>query len=124
MLVSVSTNSTSNYLVQIGDAGGIETTGYVSASQTDSASRVTSTAGFIITSSIAAAGLHSGRVELELEDASDFTWVGVSDLTSDGGVAQHGQGYKSLSAVLTQLRITSVTPDTFDSGAINISYER
>src|SRR3990167_6478732 len=62
MLFGVSTNSTSNYLIQIGDSGGIETSGYVSSAQTDTAARVTSTAGFIITSSIGATNPHSGMV--------------------------------------------------------------
>jgi len=124
MFFGVSTNSTSNYLVQIGDSGGIEASGYVSSAQTDTAARVTSTAGFIITSSIGATNPISGMVILTLEDSTANTWIGISNVSDSGGVGQYGQGHKtSLDTALTQVRITTVSADTFDAGALNITYE-
>ena len=126
MFKGVSTNGTNDFLIQIGDSGGIETSGYAS-----SAGRITgspavsdSTAGFILTSTISASNVHSGEVILSLEDASDFTWTITGSLERGGGGVFIPAGSKSLSAELTQLRFTTTgTPDTFDAGVINISYE-
>lgn len=118
----VSLNGTANILIQIGDAGGIENTVYISTSFTTAA--VDSTAGFIITSGAAAATI-SGTYTLSLEDASDFTWIGSGVVKLSTGTVAMAAGEKALSAELTQVRITTTNgTDTFDAGAINISYER
>lgn len=120
----VSTNSTSNLLVQIGDSGGIENTGYVSIAQ-ESAANATSTAGFIITRSLGAAGnLVHGSVVLSLENSAAFTWCefGVVYCTNAPAAAMSA-GSKSLSAELTTVRITTVSGDTFDAGEINVMTE-
>lgn len=124
--VGVSTNGTSNLLVQIGDSGGIENTGYASASATDSGSRVTSTAGFLATAAIVAGSTSYGQMTLQLEDSSNNGWS-ESNVMSDyggGGLVAMGGGAKDLSATLDRVRITTVNgTDTFDAGEINIAYE-
>jgi hypothetical protein len=129
MFVGVSTNGTSNILIQIGDAGGIETSGYISqANHVDDGGGVggaSSTAGFIVTNATAAAGTFRGCVVLDLEDASDFTVVAYGILmdTTSGTLSCSG-GSKATSAVLDRVRLTIVNgTDTFDAGSINISYE-
>lgn len=121
----VSGNGTSNMLVQIGDSGGIENTGYASGATNDNGTRVTSTAGFIIVSATAAGSLFSGRVTLELLDAANFTWVSAGQICETGsGMDGESGGNKSLSAELDRVRITTVGgTDTFDAGKINITYE-
>ena len=126
MFVGTSTNGTSNIMIQLGDAGGFETTGYSSTCSTDTGgTRAPSTAGFLITASIAAAEAFSGHCRLALEDSSDFTWVASSNLASTAGTSymMDGAGSKALSAELTQVRLTMVNgTDAFDLGAVNISY--
>ena len=121
----VSTNGTSNLLVQLGDSGGIENTGYSSGATNDNATRVTNTAGFIIISATAAGSSFSGRVTLELLDAANFTWTSAGQMCETGsGLDGESGGSKSLSAELDRVRITTVGgTDTFDAGKINITYE-
>ncbi len=59
-----------------------------------------------------------------LEDASDFTWVASGSVGQSDAAKMHITGAsKSLSAELTQVRITTVNgTDAFDAGVINISY--
>lgn len=125
MFKGVSTNGSSNFLVQIGDSGGIENTGYASGCATDGATRVTSTAGFVSSSAMAAGSVLSGFVTLMLEDSSNNGWVaevGLSDTSS--GLSCTGGGYKDLSGTLDRVRLTTVGGTaTFDAGEINIAYE-
>lgn len=119
--VGVSTNGTSPLLIQIGDSGGIETSGYVSTVG-DYGTAVASTAGFIIITLAAAASTFYGSVTLNLENSSLFTWCGSGNI-SDTTTAYYSSGAKSLSAELDRVRITtSGGVNTFDAGQINISY--
>ena len=125
--VGVSTNGTSNIIIQLGDSGGIETSGYVGGANTSSGGTVGAySAGFIVKLNVAAAKLVNGHITLVLEDSSDFTWTQSGVLiSSDALIATISAGYKPLSAELTQLRITTANgTDTFDAGAVNVSYER
>jgi hypothetical protein len=122
MFSGVSTNGTSPMQVQIGDSGGIENTGYTSASQTDGASSGNLTTGFAIFYSTTAASLHSGSIQIS--SITGTTWVASGVLANTGGNASYMAGSKALSDVLTQVRITTVNgTDTFDAGSINIMYE-
>ena len=122
MFSGVSTNGTSNILIQLGDSGGIETTGYVSRATSISAQSNT-TAGFIITQSQAAADSFSGNIS--------FCTLGSNVWVSGGNIHNFGQnaiimsaGNKTLSDTLTQIRITTVAgTNTFDAGTINVMYE-
>ncbi len=122
MFSGVSTNGTSNYLIQLGDAGGVETTGY-SSRATSTSAQANTTAGFIITQSQAAADLVSGNIVI--------CTLGSNVWVSGGNISNIGQnailmsaGTKTLSDTLTQVRITTVNgTDTFDAGTINIMWE-
>lgn len=129
MLSGVSTSGTSNVMVQVGDSGGLETSGYLGAATTiASATPATAnfTTGFGVQATTAAGTISHGSIVLDLMNASAFTWachsiVGHSNATN----ISMGAGVKSLTAELTQLAITTVGgSDTFDAGEINISYER
>jgi hypothetical protein len=126
MFVGVSTSGNSFGIIQLGDAGGVETTGYLSVLSTvDTGAGATAlTTGFGATGGGATAFYH-GSVTLSLEDSAGFTWV-ASGVLNRSDVAQTFQsaGSKSLSAALDRVRITTVNgTDTFDAGAINIIYE-
>jgi hypothetical protein len=123
MFEGVSLTDASPIDITIGDAGGLETSGYHG-----SATNITNggnplgngdnTAEFQIKSVHADNKFH-GTMILSLKDSANFTWTmmcvtgGVSNETYVSG------GSKSLSAVLTQVRISG---GTFDTGSINISY--
>ena len=115
--VGVSTDSSNGVLVQIGDSGGIEATGYTSASNATG-----STTGFIIDTGTGAS-TYDGTIVLTLEDSAAFTWVSSHVLSSSVPATSSGGGSKSLSAELTQVRIVPGGSDNFDAGAINILYE-
>lgn len=127
-LVGVSTNGTADLIVQLGDAGGIETTGYLcSAARILAASSgaVSLTSGLLVTGgSTDANTAKHGTVVLTLEDAAQFTWGGVAvSGSSDVARVDVAAGSKSLSAALDRVRLTtSGGTDTFDAGAINILY--
>src|SRR3990167_7219079 len=125
-LVGVSTNGTSIIQVQLGDAGGFETSGYSGAAWNNTGGTVSNySAGFLLTGGGSAAALNQGSMTLTLEDSTDNTWS-ERHVTgrSDNASGNLGAGTKSLSAGLTQLRITTVNgTDAFDAGGINISYE-
>jgi hypothetical protein len=125
MFNGVSTNGTSNYLIQLGDSGGIETTGYVcgSAAITTITGLSTSTSGFILRL-FAANQSANGAARFNLLSGNTFAGEGTfyDGLGSQGIVTMAGT--KILSDTLTQIRITTVNgTDTFDAGSINIMYE-
>lgn len=123
----VSTNGTSNYLIQIG-SGSVINTGYLGAAQALQASAVssapaTSTSGFIVATSVNLnTELYSGTVVLT--NISGNIWIETGSLTNSTATrSTNSSGSVTLSGVLDRVRITSVTPDTFDAGTINILYE-
>ena len=129
LLIGVSTNGTSNLMVQVGDAGGVEASGYLgSAGYLGNAIATAATlftTGFGVTATVASSTVTHGAISLTLQNASTNTWVAVGSVGfSDGaGVAFCG-GSKSLSATLDRVRITTVNgTDAFDAGSINILYE-
>ena len=125
MFSGVSTSGTSNPIVRLGDSGGIETTGYVSAVD-DSVTITTSLVGFVFSSSVAATHTLYGCMTINLIGSN--IWVVMGNLTNDrtaGNIANMSfSGGKTLSDTLTQIRITTTNgTDTFDAGTINIIYE-
>jgi len=122
----VSTNGTSPMQVQLGDSGGIENAGYVGGSGNASTSSIFSAGFRFIESASVAAANYSGQMILNLENSSNFTWTESSVVIRGDSAGQPTMtgGYKSLSAMLDRVRITTESgADTFDAGEINISYE-
>ena len=127
MFDGVSTSGTSAISIQLGDAGGVENTGYVSTGQNVATTSVTATTPTTVFALMAAAGAataYSGVAYLSLLNSSTNTWVMTSGLTAGGSTVLTGYGSKSLSATLDRVRITAANgTDTFDAGTINILYE-
>lgn len=121
----VSLSNIDQPLFQIGDSGGIETSGYLCASSSIAAAVLSAnyTTGFGIYAA-AAANVFHGTLTLTLLDASNNTWAaaGVFSLSSSAATFTTA-GSKSLSAELDRVRITSTGSNTFDAGKINITYE-
>jgi hypothetical protein len=122
MFNGVSGNGTSNFLFQIGDSGGIENTGY-SGGSFNAGATANSTAGFDLTAQNAAAQLWGGSITLTNLSGNIWCQSGVISGGSSGYIGASG-GSKTLSDVLTQIRLTTVNgTDTFDAGTVNILYE-
>jgi hypothetical protein len=127
MFNGVSLSGTSNILIQLGDSGGIQNTGYVSSiAYVDGANTcnvVTSTAGFIGYLASASRSL-SGNYTFTLVASTTNSWTASAGLYATTPSGQAGGGAKALSATLDRVRITTVNgTDTFDAGSINILYE-
>ena len=116
MFNGVSLSGSSDILVQIGDSGNIETTGYVSGSEASS-----STAGFVVRAANAARAAYGIMGVFNFRGNS---WVSTHAVNAEAGVCFAGGGGKTLSDTLDRIRITTVNgTDTFDAGSINIMYE-
>jgi len=126
MLDAVSTNGTSNWLFQLGDSGGIETTGYISVGTFLGASTggTSFTTGFGLTISSAA---HVEQGFITLCNLNGNVWTANGSFAGSGGAAGYiysTAGSKTLSTTLDRVRITTTGgTDTFDAGSINILYE-
>lgn len=124
MFDEFSTNGSSNYLVQIGDSGGIENTGYKSASGANGGTVAAYTTGFGIIVNMLSANF-KGVMVLSCMDAATNTWVAFgSGVRTDTTLILNYAGSKSLSATLDRIRITTVNgTDVIDSGTLNFLYE-
>lgn len=123
MLSDVSTNGSSNPLIQLGDSGGVETTGYVvvGAFTGSSTGQSSYTTGFGFQSG-SSGNVISGFLTCCLLNSSNL-WVASGLITIPSFVFSIA-GNKTLSATLDRVRITTVNgTDTFDAGSINILYE-
>ncbi|MBE1208100.1 hypothetical protein [Aminobacter carboxidus] len=123
----VSTNGTSLVIVQLGDSGGIETSGYGGCTSGITNAVITNahSTGFIVhTNNSAAATIH-GSIELTREDLATNTWAAsITTGLSDAAYVSVGGGSKALSAPLDRVRITTVAgTNTFDAGSLNVTYE-
>jgi hypothetical protein len=127
MFNGVSISGTSTILIQLGDSGGVETTGYVGQIiyvNSGAAGSVAFSSGIqLYGTGSNAAILNSGAIV--------FTNLSGNIWTFQGGVASEATsannfvaGRKTLSDTLTTVRITTINgTDTFDAGSINILYE-
>ena len=125
--IGVSLNAEDDIKIQIGDSGGLETSGYVGGcmemrlavpetteDRTDS---------FLIVRNNAAVQVCSAVATLTLEDSSDYTWMCHAQGYNASGSKYHGSfGTKSLSATLDRLSLVCGS-GAFDAGVVNISYQ-
>lgn len=126
MFTGVSTNGTSNLLIQLGNSDGVEEAGYNSASSiiASAVATVNQTTGFrFYESTASAAALFNGHCTIALLGSNTWTINGIwarSDAARSGIVS----GTKTLTSTLDRIRITTVGgANTFDAGTINIMYE-
>lgn len=123
MFHNVSTNGSSNPIVQLGTSGGFTTIGYVGYAQWGT-TRTAMSPGFMW-SNFAATGSVFGGI-LVLTNVSSNTWAELGNV-ADSGTGQivcTSAGSIGLSGTLTQVRITTTNgTDTFDAGTINILFE-
>lgn len=122
----VSLSGTDNFLIQIGDAGGIENTNYIGCTGSYSNAALDGTAALSAGFTIGAGGtgaILNGAVTLTLSNASNNTWTASGVLGNSAGTSMKSVGgYKSLSAALTTVRLAATGVDTFDAGEVNVLY--
>ena len=131
MFNKVGTNGSSVIRLQLGDAGGIETTGYAGSKYGLSPGNTcfgslwnTSGAEIVDGNVINNLSELAGIVYITLVGSNLWIFSGSTANTTSGNGATVTNGTKTLSDTLTQLRITTVNgTDTFDAGTINISFE-
>ena len=128
MFYDLTPDTSDDYLVQIGDDGGVETSSYESTSALirNATTPVvgSSTSGFIIEGDGFQSGGCSGHMVLTRVDTSGTIWVSSHAAKSLTNKSTTGAGSKTLSNTLDRVRITSTTGTLqFQSGSVNIQYE-
>jgi hypothetical protein len=126
ILNGVSTNGTSAVQIQLGNSGGVESTGYSNANGGITGTNTCSLLGY--TTGIIVAGLlatHIRYATISMININLNNWIisgsGVEDI---GNTTTRINGSKSLTSTLDRVRITTINEtDTFDAGTINIAYE-
>ena len=126
MFDGMSTNGTSSYLIQLGDSGGIETSGYLGASSyiygANTPASTNYTAGFGLISG-SAANILQGIITICKLTGNTWACSGSVAL-SNAPLNLFTAGSKTLSDTIDRVRITTVNgTDTFDAGTVNILYE-
>jgi hypothetical protein len=121
----MSLTSGDNFYVQIGDSGGIETSGYIATSAYSgaTASYTSDTTAYTIVNGAGGnSSIFSGICFITLADSTNNTWVSSHTGKMATNYVVYGGGSKSLSSTLTQVRITRSGANTFDAGKLNIMY--
>ena len=113
----------SGIYMQLGDAGGFETSGYTGGACLHNSTSINEATdkGYLTYDNAAATWY--GNITMSLEDSTNNTWVwsGVLfDTTVGTAQTMTVAGHKALSAVLTQLRFDAV--DDFSTGTISVTY--
>ena len=128
MFQGVSTNGSSNYLIQLGTGSTTYTTsGYLGTSTVSSAggnNASNMSTGFLLNqSSQGAACVFHGLITIALVGSNGWVASGYCG-ESDAARGWTTGGSVSLAAALTAVRITTANgTDTFDAGSINILFE-
>jgi hypothetical protein len=128
MLDGVSLSAAATFIVQLGDSGGIEATGYNGAASiiSGSVSSALHNTGFDTGYASSGTPILHGKLVFELQSYAASTWVCTGILgNSNAASTSLISGAKALSAgPLTQLRMTTTAGTaTFDAGTISVSYE-
>lgn len=126
MLIDVSTNSTSPLLLQLGNSGGILTTGYTGHYTDFTPTRGILSSGFIVTATQVAAGTYHAIINL-YKFSSGNVWISeIHGIRNDSSGAASNTiccGAKDVTSSLDRVRLTTVGgAATFDNGTINIQY--
>jgi len=121
----ISLSGSDNVLVQIGDSGGLETTGYLGANGYAISGAATVAGNFTTGWGIAvgsASGVFFGT--MQIVNLTGNTWVSsFSGGFSNAAAFSGGGGNKTLSAQLDRVSVTRTGTNTFDAGTINILFE-
>ena len=119
----VSSNGTGEFMLRLGDSGGIETSGYQSnSSNGDNVDE--DTTSLKISYGISAATSRNGIIHLRLKDATNNTWIsgGILDKRTGTSLISFSSGAKSLSGALTQIQLLNTAGNTWDAGSLALAW--
>ena len=121
MLNGVSGSGSSPVRFQLG-AGSVQSTGYISSSQSGTTGIGPASAGFDISNFTTASDNRYGYITFV--NINSNNWVGTGIFSQGTTVLVQMAGIVALSGTLDRVRMTTVNgTDTFDAGTINILYE-
>jgi hypothetical protein len=124
MIDGLSANGSSFKIIQLGDSGGFETSGYVGAGFSASSTYGSMSTGFFISPTSVASDVQNAVATLTLLDSTTNRWCFSCMSGYTAAATSYSQGNKALSATLDRIRLTTVNgTDTFDAGSVNIMYE-
>ena len=110
--------------IQLGDSGGLETSGYTGRCIEVGTGSVAWSSSAIVSQNLGAGNTLNGIVTIVLMDEATDKWMITGTLGAHAsGVTMVPAGIKALSDTLTQLRILQTGASTFDGGSVNILYE-
>jgi hypothetical protein len=126
VFTSVSTTGTSPVQIQLGDSGGVETTGYtgtaVAIVSTNSLSIASYTSGAVLIGQLTTT-VRSGSMVITNIDGNQWQFSSIN-ANDDVGYLGWTSAIKTLSATLDRVRLTTINgSDTFDAGSVSIIYE-
>lgn len=128
LFTDVSTNGTAILIAQLIGGGSPDGAGYASTYKVFSTSAAAavpgSTLGFALANPVNAAAQFSGKIVLELADPSTNTWVISGDLSDAVNTRQNGPvGRKTLTGVLSGIRLSTLGSDLYDGGKVLVTWE-
>jgi len=128
LMDSISATGSDYILIQLGDSGGFETTGYVSNTGFTTFTPAVASGGFSSTSGIvvtggASANLSSGSLVLNNISGNRWITTGHYNFSNLNTAMGWTVGEKTLTDTLDRVRIVLTGSDSFDSGSVNIMYE-
>ncbi len=125
MFVGVSLDASTDLMIQLGDSGGVETTGYSGTCAYGTTTEAMASGLLCTNDSNSSANEMHGTISLSLENSSSNNWVARGNIAAGNTTrVYYMAGSKSLSAELDRVRLTSQTGSAnFDLGEVNISYE-
>jgi hypothetical protein len=123
MIDAVSTDASATLAVQLGDSGGIETSGYTGGLAWTGPNTGSSGSASAFPVAVDTGSTHSGHAVIT--KVSGNTWVLSSTVASESDDRVYiSGGSKGLSATLDRIRITTTGGTaSFDGGTVNILYE-
>lgn len=119
MLDELSMSGADDLLIQLGDSGGIETSGYISRSVWTNASE--STEGMIIRGQNSADKWTGSMTFTRVHTTNRFI-QSHTVIDPDQNEQRIGAGSKTLSGELTQLKVKPSGSNTFDGGSVSIAW--
>jgi hypothetical protein len=130
MLTGTSLSGTSYPQLQLGDSGGVETSGYAGYSVTNygagGSALIASSSGFPVYDNTRSAttSVWTGAFTLTAFGSNQWLCTGAFSDSDGSGAVTTTAGSKVLSDVLDRIRLASFNgTDTFDAGSINVMYE-
>tara|TARA_R110002051_G_scaffold117776_1_gene191410 strand:+ start:21 stop:632 length:612 start_codon:yes stop_codon:yes gene_type:complete len=119
----VSSNGTGEFMLRLGTASGIETSGYQSGSSNgDNADE--DTTSLKLSYGISAATSRNGIIHLRLKDVANNTWIsgGILDKRTGANLLSYSAGAKSLGGALTQMQLLNTAGNTWDAGSLALQW--